>query len=76
MKGNMKDMGMKNDVWDMKNMKCMMCEDGHGFMVKSNDEKEVMEMGRMHLKEKHKMNPTDKDIKESMKACKMEMEKW
>ena len=70
MKGN-KDMG----ECDMKDMKCMMCED-HGFMVKSKDEKEVMEMGKMHMKNIHKTKATDKDIKESMKACQMEMKKW
>lgn len=76
MKGNMKDTkGMEMD-WDMKNMKCFMCDDGHEFMVKSNDEKEVMDMGKMHLKMAHKMKATDKEIRQNMKMCKMEMKKW
>ena len=51
----------------------MTCDDG--FMVQSKDEKEVMEMGKMHVKNTHKINTTDTEMMERMKACKLEMEK-
>ena len=57
----------------LKDMNCMTCDDG--FMVQSKDEKEVMEMGKMHVKNTHKINTTDTEMMERMKACKLEMEK-
>ncbi len=43
------------------------CDPARGFMVKSHDEKELIEIVRQHAKKSHNLSVTDKDIKEKMK---------
>jgi|GEM_PF-1276262 len=47
-------------------LKQISCDDQCGFMVRSHDEKEVMDMARIHIKTQHKMNATDADLKAKM----------
>lgn len=44
------------------------CDPACGFMVKSHDEKELIEIVRQHAKKSHNLSVTDKDIKEKMKT--------
>lgn len=38
------------------------------FMVRSNDEKELMSAVKSHLKKHHKMEPSDKELKAMLKS--------
>ncbi len=44
------------------------CDPGCGFMVKSHDEKELIEIVKQHAKKSHNMTVSDRDIKEKMKV--------
>jgi len=48
-------------------MKAIECDPKCGFMVKSHDEKEVMNMGMEHAKKAHKMKVSMDDAKKMMK---------
>ena len=49
----------------MKQMYQMMCEDG--FMVRSQNKKEVNEIGKMHVKKQHHQNTTDAEMNDMIK---------
>jgi predicted small metal-binding protein len=44
-------------------LKKIECEPKCGFLVRSHDEKEVVEIATRHAKKAHKMNITEKEIK-------------
>lgn len=44
-------------------LKELACPPDCGFMVRSHDEKEIIEMARQHAKKIHKMDVTDKELK-------------
>lgn len=48
---------------DLKQIKC---DDMCGFMVRSHDEKEMLEIAKNHVKNVHKMTVTDTDLKARM----------
>ena len=47
-------------------LKQIQCDDQCGFMVRSHDEKEVLDIARNHVKTAHKMNLTDADLRNKM----------
>ena len=49
-------------------LKSLSCDPSCGFMVRSHDEKEAMSMMKSHAKKVHKMDMTDKQMKEMMKT--------
>ncbi len=44
------------------------CDPPCGFTVKSHDEKEVIDLVRLHAKKAHNMDLADKDIRSKMKS--------
>jgi len=48
-------------------MKKIECEPACGFMIRSHDEKELIEVVKAHAKKAHNMTVTDKDVKDKMK---------
>ncbi|RJQ14730.1 MAG: DUF1059 domain-containing protein [Nitrospiraceae bacterium] len=50
-------------------LKKVECEPTCGFMIRSHDEKELIELVRQHAEKMHKMKVTDKDIREKMKTA-------
>ena len=50
-------------------LKKIECDPLCGFMVRSHDEKELMEVARRHAETIHHMKVTDKDIREKVKAA-------
>ncbi|MFN3480281.1 MAG: DUF1059 domain-containing protein [Thermodesulfovibrionales bacterium] len=44
------------------------CDPKCGFIIKSHDKEEVIEIAKRHGKEKHKMDITDKDIEAMIKV--------
>ncbi len=50
-------------------MKTIQCESPCNFMVKSHDEKELVEIVKTHAKKIHNMNMADKDVKAMIKAA-------
>ncbi len=44
------------------------CDPPCGFVVKSHDEREVIDLVRQHAKKAHKMDLTEKDIRSKMKT--------
>lgn len=44
-------------------LKQIQCDDMCGFMVRSHDEKEMLEIAKAHVKNVHKMTVTDTDLK-------------
>jgi predicted small metal-binding protein len=48
-------------------LKKVECDPKCGFMVRSHDEKEIIEIVIEHAKKSHKMTITEKDIKAMMK---------
>ena len=51
----------------MAKLKSIECEPACGFMVRSHDEAEVLNIAKKHAKERHKMDASDKDLKAMMK---------
>ncbi len=43
------------------------CDPACGFMIKSHDEKELIEIVKAHAKKVHNMTVTDKDVKDKIK---------
>lgn len=68
---------MKKDmkVEEKKELKSYSCDPQCGFMVRSHDDKEIVDVVKMHAKKQHNMDVTDKDVMAGMKAEKMEMKK-
>ncbi len=52
----------------MEGLKSISCDPACGFMVRSHDGKEVMELAKTHVKKAHKMNTTDAELKKMMKS--------
>ncbi len=52
----------------MANLKSVACDPSCGFMVQSYDEKEILDAVKMHGKNAHKLNMTDRDIRPMMKS--------
>lgn len=52
-------------------LKSISCDPTCGFMARSHDEKELMEIVKKHAKDKHNMNVSDEDLKSRMKTEKM-----
>ena len=48
-------------------MKKIECDPACGFMIKSHDEKELIEVVKAHAKKAHNMTITDKDVKDKIK---------
>jgi len=48
--------------------KSIECDPECGFMVRSHDEREAVDIAKRHAKEKHKMSLTDKDVRGRMKS--------
>jgi predicted small metal-binding protein len=51
------------------NLKEIECEPTCGFMIRSHDEKELIELMTRHAKKSHNMRISEKDIREKMKAA-------
>lgn len=49
-----------------QDLKQIQCDDMCGFMVRSHDEKEMLEIAKTHVKNVHKMTVTDTDLKARM----------
>ena len=50
-------------------LKQIQCDDMCGFMVRSHDEKEVVQLAKQHVKNVHKMDVSDADLKNKMKTA-------
>ena len=53
----------------MATLKKLECDPTCGFMVRSHDEKELVEIVREHAKKSHNLTVTEKDIREKMSAA-------
>jgi predicted small metal-binding protein len=53
---------------EMGPLKTASCDDKCGFMVRSRSEKELVSIVKSHAKKVHKMDMTDKQIKEMIKT--------
>ncbi|OGR75669.1 MAG: hypothetical protein A2X32_03370 [Elusimicrobia bacterium GWC2_64_44] len=47
-------------------LKLIQCDDKCGFQLRSHDEKEIMDLGRIHMKNKHNMTPSDAELRAKM----------
>ncbi len=43
------------------------CDTSCGFMIKGRDEKELIEIVKIHAKKAHNMTVTDKEVKDKIK---------
>ena len=50
-------------------LKKIECDPSCGFMVRSHDEKELIELTKQHAKKLHNKDITDKDVRDKMKAA-------
>jgi len=50
-------------------LKKIECDPMCGFMVRSHDEKELVEIAKEHVKKIHKMKASDKELKERIKPA-------
>ena len=50
-------------------LKKVECDPTCGFMVRSHDEKELVDLVIQHAKKSHNMDVSEKDVKEKMKAA-------
>lgn len=48
-------------------LKQIECDPKCGFMIRSHDEKEIIEVAKEHAKKSHKMKVTEKEIRAMMK---------
>jgi len=53
----------------MEQLKSISCDPTCGFMVRSHDEKEVMDLAKQHVKKVHHMKTTDKELKAMVKSA-------
>ena len=51
------------------NLKKIECDPTCGFMVRSHDEKELIDLVKQHAKKSHNMSISEKDIRDKMKAA-------
>ncbi len=61
-------MEMAKSDKEMGPLKTVSCDDKCGFMVRSRSEKEIVSVVKAHAKKVHKMDMTDKQIKDMMKT--------
>jgi len=54
---------------EMGPLKTVACDDKCGFMVRGRNEKELISIVKAHVKKMHKMDITDKQVKEMMKTA-------
>ena len=59
---------MAKDETKMGPLKSVSCDPKCGFMCRSHDEKELTSVVKKHAKMAHKMDMTDKQVKDMMKA--------
>ncbi len=50
-------------------LKQVACDPACGFMIRSHDEKEIIEIVKQHAEKVHKMKVTEKDVKDKIKAA-------
>ncbi len=50
-------------------LKKIECDPTCGFMIRSHDEKELIDIVTRHAKKSHNMNISEKDVKEKIKAA-------
>jgi predicted small metal-binding protein len=50
-------------------LKVLECPPDCGFMVRSHDESEIVELARQHAKKIHKMDITDKELREMIRKA-------
>jgi len=50
-------------------MKSVECDPACGFMIRSHDEKEMIEIVKAHAKKAHNMTITAKDVQGKMKSA-------
>jgi predicted small metal-binding protein len=53
----------------MEHLKSITCDPTCGFMVRSHDEREVMDLAKQHVKKAHKMKTTDKELRAMVKSA-------
>lgn len=53
----------------MATLKKLECDPTCGFMVRSHDEKELIEIVRQHAKKSHNLTITEKDIRDKMQTA-------
>lgn len=51
------------------NLKKVECDPTCGFMIRSHDEKELIDLVAQHAKKSHNMSLSEKDIRDNMKAA-------
>ena len=54
---------MKNELMSLS------CDPMCGFMIRSHDEKEIIDISKVHAKSKHKMNMTTEEVKKMIKKA-------
>lgn len=52
----------------MNELKSIECDPNCGFMIRSHDEGEVINVAKKHSKDKHDKNVSDKEMKNSIKT--------
>jgi len=52
----------------MEELKSISCDPVCGFMVRSHDERELIDIAKAHAKKAHKMNTSDKELKAMVKS--------
>jgi len=52
----------------MEILKAFKCDPSCGFMVRSHDEKELIDIVKAHAKKAHKMNMSDDEIRKILTA--------
>jgi predicted small metal-binding protein len=50
-------------------LKKIECDPTCGFMIRSHDEKELIDLVKQHAKKSHNMSVSEKDIRDKMKAA-------
>ncbi len=50
-------------------LKKIECDPTCGFMIRSHDEKELIDLVKLHAKKSHNMSVSEKDIRDKMKAA-------
>lgn len=50
----------------MAELKTISCDPACGFMIRSEDEQEVLDTARKHVKNKHNMEVSDEDLRKRM----------
>ena len=51
------------------NLKKVECDPKCGFMIRSHDENEMIDLVKQHAKKSHNMDVSEKDIRDKIKAA-------